>query len=166
MLKLYYAPNTCALASHLALEQAGAPYETVRLSFETQDQRGPDYLGVNPKGRVPALETSRGILTETPAILAFVAQSFPAARLAPLDDAFAFAQGHRRGAALDGQRRPLKPDGSGSMRPRQPGGDTGAGRARGSRDVSWGPPRRRQCQPGGDTVRFGRARNAPAFGEP
>jgi glutathione S-transferase len=49
-------------------------------------------LRINPKGRVPALETSQGILTETPAILAFVAQSFPAARLAPLDDAFAFAR--------------------------------------------------------------------------
>ena len=49
-------------------------------------------MDVNPKGRVPAMSTARGILTETPAILAYVAQSFPQARLAPLDDPFAFAQ--------------------------------------------------------------------------
>ena len=55
-------------------------------------QKKPEYLAINPKGRVPALVTERGILTETPAILAFVAQSFPKARLAPLDDAFAFAR--------------------------------------------------------------------------
>jgi glutathione S-transferase len=92
MLKLFYAPNTCALASHIALEEAGAPYEAVRLSFRDNDQRKPEYLKVNPKGRVPALVSDRGILTETPAILAFIAQSFPAAKLAPLDDPFAFAQ--------------------------------------------------------------------------
>jgi glutathione S-transferase len=92
MLKLYYAPNTCALASHISLEEAGAAYDAVRINFADGEQRKPEYLAVNPKGRVPALATARGILTETPAILAFIAQSFPAARLAPLDDAFAFAQ--------------------------------------------------------------------------
>jgi len=92
MLTLYYAPNTCALASHISLEEAGAPYDAVRLRFADGEQRKPEYLAVNPKGRVPALATDRGILTETPAILAFIAQSFPAARLAPLDDAFAFAE--------------------------------------------------------------------------
>ena len=92
MLKLFYAPGTCALASHIALEESGAPYETVRLSFASEDQRKPEYLAINPKARVPALVTERGVLTETPAILAFVAQSFPAANLAPLGDAFGFAQ--------------------------------------------------------------------------
>ena len=92
MIKLYYAPGTCALASHIALEEAGAAYESVRLDFKTGDQRKPDYLAVNPKGRVPTLITDRGVLTETPAILAFVAQSYPAARLAPLNDPFAFAE--------------------------------------------------------------------------
>ena len=52
----------------------------------------PEYLAVNPKGRVPALMTDRGILTETPAILAVIAQSFPQANLAPLADPFAFAR--------------------------------------------------------------------------
>jgi glutathione S-transferase len=92
MLKLFYATNTCALASHIALEEAGADYETVRIDFRANEQRNPEYLAINPKGRVPALATDRGILTETPAILAFVAQSFPQSRLAPLDDAFAFAR--------------------------------------------------------------------------
>lgn len=92
MLKLYYAPGTCALASHLALEYAGAPYEAVRVDFKSQQQRSPEYLRVNPKGRVPVLVTDRGVLTETPALLHFIAQSFPKAGLAPLDDAFALAK--------------------------------------------------------------------------
>jgi glutathione S-transferase len=92
MLKLYYAPNTCALASHIALEEAGADYSTVRIDFRASEQRQPGYLAVNPKGRVPALATDRGVLTETPAMLAFIAQSYPDARLAPFDDAYAFAQ--------------------------------------------------------------------------
>jgi glutathione S-transferase len=92
MLKLYYAPNTCALASHIALEEAGATYETVRLNFKTDDQKKPEYLKINPKARVPALITDRGIITETPAILIYVAQSYPAAKLAPLDDPFALAK--------------------------------------------------------------------------
>jgi glutathione S-transferase len=92
MMKLYYATGTCALASHIALEEAGAEYSTVKLSFATNDQRSPEYLAINPKGRVPALVTDRGILTETPAMLAFVAQSFPKAKLAPIDDPFGFAE--------------------------------------------------------------------------
>jgi glutathione S-transferase len=92
MMKLYYAAHTCALASHIALEDAGAEYSTVRISFAAEEQRKPEYLAINPKARVPALVTMRGILTETPAMLAFIAQSFPKARLAPLDDPFAFAE--------------------------------------------------------------------------
>jgi glutathione S-transferase len=92
MLKLYYAPGTCALASHIALEEAGADYEAERLDFKQNQQNSPEYLAINPKGRVPSLITDRGTLTETPAILAFIAQCFPQARLAPLDDPYAFAQ--------------------------------------------------------------------------
>lgn len=92
MLTLYFAPNTCALASHIALRDAGAAFALSRIDFAKTEQQSPAYLKVNPKGRVPALATPRGILTETPAMLAFIAQSFPKARLAPLDDAFAFAQ--------------------------------------------------------------------------
>jgi glutathione S-transferase len=92
LIKFFYAPHTCALASHIALVDAGASYETVRLDFRKEEQRKPEYLSVNPKGRVPSLVTDRGALTETPAILAFIAQSFPAAKLAPVEDAFAFAK--------------------------------------------------------------------------
>ncbi|MBY0266013.1 MAG: glutathione S-transferase family protein [Burkholderiales bacterium] len=92
MLKLFYALNTCALASHIALEEAGARYESVRLNFANADQTKPEYLAVNPKGRVPALVTDRGIITETPAILVYIAQTHPQAKLAPLDDPFALAK--------------------------------------------------------------------------
>ncbi len=92
MLTLHYAPNSCALASHIALEHVGADYTAVRVDFSRNEQRSPEYLRVNPKGRVPALVTSRGVLTETPAILLFVCQTFPDAGLAPLDDAFSLAQ--------------------------------------------------------------------------
>jgi glutathione S-transferase len=92
MLKLYYAPGTCALASHIALEEAGADYATVKVNFAANEQRSPEYLAINPKGRVPSLVTDKGVLTETPAMLAFIAQSFPAAKLAPTEDPFAFAQ--------------------------------------------------------------------------
>jgi len=92
VLTLYYAPHTCALASHIALEEAGATYESVRLSFRTEDQKKPDYLKINPKARVPSLVTDRGVITETPALLIYIAQTFPAAKLAPLDDPYRLAK--------------------------------------------------------------------------
>ena len=92
MLTLYFAPHTCSLATHIALEEAGASYGIRRIDFSRTEQQSADYLKINPKARVPALVTPRGILTETPAMLAFVAQSFPEADLAPLDDPFAFAE--------------------------------------------------------------------------
>ncbi|HXT08967.1 MAG TPA: glutathione S-transferase family protein [Roseiarcus sp.] len=92
MLTFYYAPGTCARAVHIALEDAGAAYERRRVDFAKAEQRSPDYLKINPKGRVPALVTDRGALTETPALLVYVAQTHPQAKLAPLDDPFAFAE--------------------------------------------------------------------------
>lgn len=92
MLTLHYAPGACSLASHIALEETGAKYHAARLNMKDGEQRKAEYLAINPKGRVPALITDRGILTETPAILAWIAQSFPAAKLAPIDDPFEFAR--------------------------------------------------------------------------
>jgi len=92
MFKLYYAPGTCALASRITLEEAGAAYTTERIDFKSNQHNSPAYFAVNPKGRVPAMVTDRGILTETPAMLAFIAQRFPLAKLAPPGDRFAFAQ--------------------------------------------------------------------------
>jgi glutathione S-transferase len=91
-LTLFHAPNACSMASYLALEEAGADYEVVRLDLRGGEQRRPEYLAVNPKGRVPALACDRGTLTESVAILAYIAQAYPRARLAPLDDPFAFAR--------------------------------------------------------------------------
>ena len=100
MLSLYYAPGTCALATFLALEYAKAGYKTVRLDFKNGEQRTPEYLQINPKGRVPALVTDKGILTETPALLQYVAQMHPAAGLLPLDDPFLLAKANEFNAYL------------------------------------------------------------------
>lgn len=91
-MKLFHCPGSCSLATRIALEEAGADYETIRVDFASGEQTKPAYLAINPKGRVPALMTDRGLLTENVAILAYIAQSFPARKLAPLDDPFAFAQ--------------------------------------------------------------------------
>jgi glutathione S-transferase len=91
MIKLYYSPGACSTASYLALEEAGAEYTAERVNFAANQQQSPEYKAINPKGRVPAMVTDRGVLTETPAILAYIAQSYPDAKLAPTDP-FAFAQ--------------------------------------------------------------------------
>jgi glutathione S-transferase len=90
MLKLYYAKGACSLAAHIALEEAGANYELARLDLKAGDQRKPGFLAINPKGRVPALQTDAGVLTENPAILAYIAQTFPEAKLSNNVDSFAF----------------------------------------------------------------------------
>jgi glutathione S-transferase len=94
MIRLYYAPGACSLAPHIALEEAGAAFEAVRLDFRQGEQRGEAYREINPKARVPALATDRGVLTECLAILAWIARTWPEARLAPLEDAWAMAQVH------------------------------------------------------------------------
>ncbi len=85
MLKLFYAPNTCSLAPHIALNEAGADYEAVLVDTKNGEQRSPAYLAVNPKARVPSLATDRGILTEVPVLLGYIARNFPKAELAPTD---------------------------------------------------------------------------------
>ncbi|MFM5151108.1 glutathione S-transferase family protein [Aeromonas hydrophila] len=91
-LTLYLAPGTCAMAVRIALTEAGAPHRIKQLDLAAGEQRSPAYLAINPKGRVPALVTERGVLTETPALLLYVAQRFPDAGLAPLDDPFLLAR--------------------------------------------------------------------------
>ena len=93
MMKLFHAWGSCSLASLIALEEAGADYELVVMSTRTGDQRRPEYLAVNPKGRVPALITPQGVLTETPAILSWIAETYSAAQLLPVD-AWERAQAH------------------------------------------------------------------------
>ncbi|MDH0175559.1 glutathione S-transferase family protein [Aeromonas dhakensis] len=91
-LTLYFTPGTCAMAVRIALVEAGAPHQIKRVDFASGEQRSPAYLAINPKGRVPALVTERGVLTETPALLLYVAQRFPDAKLAPLNDPFLLAR--------------------------------------------------------------------------
>lgn len=89
---LYYAPGSCSLACHIALEEAGAVYETVRMDLRSGEQRAAEYLALNPLGRVPALAVDGAVLTENAAILAYIAQRYPEARLAPIGDPLAFAR--------------------------------------------------------------------------
>jgi len=90
MLKLYYAPGTISIAVALTLEEAGLPYEAVKVDFKSAEQTGPDYLTINAKGRVPALVLSDGtVLTETGALLEYIADVAPSAGLIPTDPALA-----------------------------------------------------------------------------
>ena len=80
---LYYAPGACSLASHIALEETGAPFGTVRLNLMAGDQHSPEYLAINERGRVPALAQDGWVLTENTAILRHVARTHPQADLWP-----------------------------------------------------------------------------------
>jgi glutathione S-transferase len=90
--RLYFAPNTCALAPQIALHEASIDHEAVRVDFPSRQQTSPIFLAINPKGRVPVLVTASGAITETPAILGFIARSSAGSGLAPLHDSFALAQ--------------------------------------------------------------------------
>ena len=93
MLTFYYAKNSAAYAPHILLEDIGIDYQAIQIDFKTSEQRSQAYLEINPKGRVPALITQRGVLTETPAILTYLAQIVPKLNLAPTDPFdFALAQ--------------------------------------------------------------------------
>ncbi len=92
MLKLYTGLGTIGLASEIALEEAGADYQVHRLKFGEDEQRKAPYLAINPKSRVPSLETDQGVITETPAILDYIARAYPRANLAPVDDTFQMAR--------------------------------------------------------------------------
>ena len=85
MIKLYYAPGTCSLAPHIALEEVGQRFEPLRVDFAANQQSSPEYLEINPKGRVPSLVDGDWVLTEVPAILRYVAARHPGAGLWPWD---------------------------------------------------------------------------------
>lgn len=82
-LTLFYSPGACSLASHIALEESGLPFEPRRVDFGKAEQRSADFLAINPKGRVPALVDDRFVVTENPAILRYIARKAPAALLWP-----------------------------------------------------------------------------------
>lgn len=91
MLTLFYNPGSASDVARIALEEAGAAYQALRVDLSKNEQREAQYLALNPKGRVPTLVTDEGVLTENIAILGWIAQAFPEAGLAP-DDAFGFAR--------------------------------------------------------------------------
>lgn len=95
MLKLYFSPGTIAVAVAITLEEAGLAYEPVKVDFAAAEQTKPAYLALNPKGRVPALLTGDGtILTETGALLDYIAALAPQSGLVPDDPLLA---AHMRG---------------------------------------------------------------------
>jgi glutathione S-transferase len=83
MLTLYYSPGACSMAPHIALEEAGATYALELVSIPKGEQQAPEYLNVNPRGKIPALRTDDGVLTENVAILTYIARAFPQSRLLP-----------------------------------------------------------------------------------
>ena len=86
MLKLYYAPGTISVAVAIALQEAGLAYAPIKVDFAGAAQTKPEYLAINPKGRVPALVATNGtILTETGALLEYIATLAPGANLVPKD---------------------------------------------------------------------------------
>jgi glutathione S-transferase len=85
MMKLYYAPGACSLGPHILLEEVGARFVLSRVDLSANQQNSPEYLRINAKARVPALDDGGFILTEAPAILRYVAARHPAAGLWPWD---------------------------------------------------------------------------------
>ena len=92
MLTLYFAPGASSMAVHIALHEVGATFEMRPMSFRRNDMRAPDYLALNPEGKVPTLLIDGRPLTEVAAILFYLARRFPAAELLPRDDPEAEAQ--------------------------------------------------------------------------
>ena len=87
-MKLYYAPGACSLSPHIALLEAGLPYDLVKVDLRAKKlENGDDYLKINPKGQVPALALDSGeLITEGPVIVQMIADKVPAKNLAPARD--------------------------------------------------------------------------------
>ena len=83
MLIFYFAPGSSSMATHIALHETGAAFEPRLLSFKAKEQKGPDYLALNPEGKVPALIVDGRVLTEVAATLYYLAKTYPAAGLWP-----------------------------------------------------------------------------------
>jgi glutathione S-transferase len=86
MLTLYYCPGACSMASHITIEETGAAYTPQPVQLVKGEHQTPEYLrDVNARGKVPALKTDDGVITENVAILTYLARSFPDAQLQPSD---------------------------------------------------------------------------------
>ena len=91
-MKLFYSPGACSLVAHIALEEAGADYEPVRVMLAEGEHLKPEYLAINPHARVPALATDHGIVTENIAILNLIADLFGREGSVPRGDPHAAAR--------------------------------------------------------------------------
>lgn len=85
-LRLFYSPGACSLVAHIALEESGAGFEAVPVPIADGAHHQPEYLAVNPRGLIPALEVDGEVVTENVAILALIGRTFPEAELFPPDD--------------------------------------------------------------------------------
>ena len=85
MMTLYFSPGACSLASHIGLEESGAPYELKPVLLAKGEQRTETYLKINPRGKVPALSVDGRVLVENTAILTYLARRFPEKKLMPAD---------------------------------------------------------------------------------
>jgi glutathione S-transferase len=92
MLTLYFAPGSSSMAVHIALHEIGVPFEARPMSFKANDLRSPEYLALNPEGKVPALLVDGRPLFEVLAILFYLAKRFPDAKLLPRENIEAEAQ--------------------------------------------------------------------------
>jgi glutathione S-transferase len=92
MLTLYFAPGASSMAVHIALHEIGVAFEGKPMSFKKNDMRSPDFLAVNPEGKVPTLLIDGRPLTEVAAILYYLAKRFPEVGLLPRENLEAEAQ--------------------------------------------------------------------------
>jgi glutathione S-transferase len=83
IMKFFYSPGACSIAAHIALEMAQANYAPVRVAIANEENLKPEFLAINPQGRVPVLAVDDEVITELPAILLYVDRAFPAAQLMP-----------------------------------------------------------------------------------
>jgi len=83
-MKLYYMPGACSLATHILLRETGAKFDIERVGRDKKTETGADFMAINPKGYVPALQLDDGeIVTENVVLHGFVADSKPDTKLAP-----------------------------------------------------------------------------------
>ena len=92
MLKLFYSPGACSIVSYIALHEAGAEFEAVRVMLSEGEQLKPEYLAINPHARVPALATDEGVITEQIAVVNYIADKFGKDGSVPRGDAYAAAK--------------------------------------------------------------------------
>jgi glutathione S-transferase len=92
MLRLYYSPGACSLVPHIALEEAGAEFDAVRTAIAEKAHKRPEYLAINPRGLIPAIEVDGRVVTETIAVLAYIGHRWPESGQLPLDDLPALAR--------------------------------------------------------------------------